>query len=59
MVVFFTIFTAVVLLNALLLIFSTSVRFQRKNRSRSASLPTLKLKNLRLDTLDSEYRKAV
>ena len=57
MELFFTIFAAVVALNAFLLIFSTSVRAQRKEKARTSV--SLRLEDFRIKPLDTEYRKAV
>ncbi len=56
MVTFITIISVLVVLNALLLIFSTTLPFRFKKRTSPGISSALDLKIYPLDRMDSEYR---
>jgi hypothetical protein len=59
MALFIGIFTALVIINALLLIFSTSLRYPAGRRERRRTIGTAKSRIYPLNARDSEYQEAV
>lgn len=59
MLVFFAIFSGLIILNILLLVFSSSLKLRAKNKTNISLTSPLKGKIYSINRLDAKYQKAV